>query len=71
MLKRLQETALAATFLVTSATVALAQSPPSTPADGTGTWTSGNWLWIIVAVVVIGGLVWYFTQGRTTRGPRI
>jgi hypothetical protein len=36
---------------------------PAAPAtDGSGGMT---WLWIIIALVIIAGIVWYFLRGRS------
>jgi bacteriorhodopsin len=36
---------------------------PATPAaDGGG---GMSWLWIIIALVIIAGIVWYFMRGRS------
>jgi hypothetical protein len=56
--------------IVTLAVVneALAQAtPPATPPasapadDGSGT----PWLWIILGLVILAGLIWYFMRGRS------
>lgn len=61
--------------------VAMAQTPPGgttgAPATGTsapagtgavGDGSTSTWLWVILAVVVIAGLLYYFLgRGRTTR----
>ena len=57
--------------IVTLGTVseALAQAtPPATPGstpapadDGSGT----PWLWIIIGLAIIAGLIWYFMRGRS------
>jgi hypothetical protein len=57
--------------IVTLGTVseALAQAtPPATPGstpapadDGSG----ASWLWIIIGLAIIAGLVWYFMRGRS------
>ena len=36
---------------------------PATPAaDGGGSMT---WLWIIIALLIVAGIVWYFMRGRS------
>jgi hypothetical protein len=46
-------------------------SPPAPADDGSG----ASWLWIIIGLAIIAGLVWYFTRGRSrtttagTTGP--
>ncbi len=82
MAKKLKISLLTMILMAWSA-IALAQtSPGGSPGGGTsspsGTTTSANpgdvagsginWLWIIVAVVVIAGLLFYFLgRGRSTR----
>ena len=48
---------------------ALAQTSPSTPgapaAPATADDGGANWLWIILALAIAAGLVWYFMRGRS------
>jgi hypothetical protein len=54
---------------LSTASEALAQAtPPATPGsppapadDGSG----ASWLWIIIGLAIIAGLVWYFMRGRS------
>jgi hypothetical protein len=80
MLEQVKAAVLTMVLMIWS-TLAVAQTPPGgSPAPGTtspsGTTTSANpgdvagdginWLWIIIAVVVIAGLLFYFLgRGRT------
>src|ERR671927_1011264 len=50
-------------LLITSPALAQATAPGSAPAGGT---SSGglSWLWIILALIVIGAAVWYFGFAR-------
>ncbi len=45
------------------ATPPAASGSPAAPAttDGGGT----PWLWIIIGLLIIAGIVWYFTRGRS------
>ncbi len=36
-------------------------APPAPADDGSGT----PWLWIIIALAIVAGLVWYFMRGRS------
>jgi hypothetical protein len=42
-----------------------APSPASAADDGSGI----GWLFPLIAVLVIGGLIWYFIKGRNTSSP--
>ena len=70
MLKRLQSSL--SLLLLAWGTAALAQTAPETPAapaspsTGTEMGADLNWLWILIAVAVVGALVWYFTRRRRT-----
>ena len=81
MIETLKVSLLTMMLTVWSA-IAMAQTSPGTPGGGTtspsGTTTSANpggaagegidWLWIIVAVVVIAAPLYYFLgRGRSTR----
>lgn len=62
-----------------TASEALAQAtPPATsgsPAAPADDGSGASWLWIIIGLVIIAGLVWYFMRGRSratsagTTGP--
>ncbi|MBQ0819808.1 hypothetical protein KBI52_06185 [Microvirga sp. HBU67558] len=62
---------LYASMIVTLAAVseALAQAtPPATsgsPAAPATTDGGASWLWIIIGLAIIAGLVWYFMRGRS------
>ncbi len=68
---------LYASMIVTLAGVgaALAQATPPAPSGSPGapatTDGGGSWLWIIIGLAIIAGLIWYFMRGRartTTAG---
>jgi bacteriorhodopsin len=48
---------------------AIAQTtPPAAPGSPAAPATDGggaSWLWIIIALAIIAGLVWYFMRGRS------
>ncbi|MBQ0821194.1 hypothetical protein KBI52_13360 [Microvirga sp. HBU67558] len=61
-------------FTITSlaaVNAALAQAtPPGSPAAPAATDDGGaSWLWIIIGLAIIAGLVWYFMRGRSRTTP--
>jgi bacteriorhodopsin len=71
MLKMLQISTFAT---LVSLNEALAQTSPATPGSPAAPATAApatvddggaNWLWIILGLVIIAGLVWYFMRGRS------
>jgi bacteriorhodopsin len=66
MLKMLQISTFAT---LVSLNEALAQTSPATPGSPAAPATvddgGANWLWIILGLVIIAGLVWYFMRGRS------
>jgi hypothetical protein len=52
----------AATEALAQATPPAASSSPAAPASTDG---GTPWLWIIIALAIIAGLVWYFMRGRS------
>ena len=55
-------------IMVTLGTVnaALAQATsPATPAHPAADGGGATWLWIIIGLAIIAGLVWYFMRGRS------
>ncbi|EIM30394.1 hypothetical protein MicloDRAFT_00009440 [Microvirga lotononidis] len=63
---------LYASTIVTLAAVneALAQAtPPATSGSPAAPATTGgggpSWLWLIIGLVIVAGLVWYFMRGRS------
>ena len=40
-------------------------TPPAAPGAPATTDGGTPWLWIIIALVIIAGLVWYFMRGRS------
>ena len=61
--------------IVTLGTIseALAQAtPPATSGSPADDGSGASWLWIIIGLAIIAGLVWYFMRGRsrtTTTAP--
>jgi bacteriorhodopsin len=56
-------------LMLAAVNAALAQTTsPATPASPTPSATDGGgatWLWIIIGLAIIAGLVWYFMRGRS------
>ena len=49
-------------YFLTATTPALAQATPDTAVGGI------PWIWIIVGIIVVGGIWWYMAR---MRGPRV
>jgi len=67
MLKRLSAPTIlmlaAATDALAQATAPAGSGTPATPAADGG--RGLTWLWVIIALAVIAGIVWYFMRGRS------
>ena len=62
----MRATLVGLTALLLSASTALAQTTPATPAPAPDAATGGiaDYWWIIVVVVLVALAIWYFTRGR-------
>jgi hypothetical protein len=61
--------ALLSLLLLASGTNVFAQTSSETPAPGSSGAEMGgglNWLWILIAVIVVAAIIWYFTKRRST-----
>ena len=63
----MRATLVGLTALVLTASTALAQTTPTTPAPAPEAATGGigDYWWLIVVVVLVALAIWYFTRKRT------
>jgi hypothetical protein len=68
MLNRLGASTIMSLCAITE-TLAQASPPAASPPAPVPTDGGVPWFWIIIALAIIGGLVWYFMRGRPRTTP--